>query len=80
MDNLNHNHIKEIVKKNLFNTPKKKFLLAISGGIDSMLLLKISSVISSESNLSFRAIHINHNLSANCKEMEKCCIKSCNKY
>ena len=80
MDNLNHNHIKEIVKKNLFNTPKKKFLLAISGGIDSMLLLKISSVISSESNLSFRAIHINHNLSANSKEMEKCCIKSCNKY
>ncbi len=80
MDNLNHNYIKETVKKNLFSTSKNKFLIAISGGIDSMLLLKISSLIRYESKLSFRAIHINHNISANSKDMEECCIKSCNKY
>lgn len=80
MDNLNHNYIKEIVKKNLLSTSKNKFLIAISGGIDSMLLLKILYLISNESKFSFRAIHINHNISANSKEMEHCCIKSCNKY
>jgi len=80
MDNLNHKYIKETIKKSLSCTSKNKFLIAISGGIDSMLLLKMSSLISNESNLSFRAIHINHNLSANSKEMEECCIKSCNKY
>ncbi len=80
MDNLNHNYIKETVKKNLCSISKKKFLIAISGGIDSMLLLKISSLIRYESKLSFRAIHINHNISANSKGMEECCIKSCNKY
>jgi len=80
MVNLNHNYIKESVKKNLFSTSKKKFLIAISGGIDSMLLLKISSLIRYESKLSFRAIHINHNISPNSKDMEECCIKSCNKY
>jgi tRNA(Ile)-lysidine synthase len=80
MDNLSHNYIKETIKKSLSSTSKNKFLIAISGGIDSMLLLKISSLISNESNLSFRAIHINHNLSANSKEMQECCIVSCNKY
>jgi tRNA(Ile)-lysidine synthase len=80
MDNLNHNYIKETIKKSLSCTSKNKFLIAISGGIDSMLLLKMASLISNESNLSFRAIHINHNMSANSKEMEECCIKSCNKY
>ncbi len=80
MVNLNHNYIKETVKKNLCSISKKKFLIAISGGIDSMLLLKICSLISNESRLSFRAIHINHNTSANSKEMEECCIKSCDKY
>ena len=80
MVSLNHNYIRETVKKNLFSTSKNKFLIAISGGIDSMLLLKISSLIRSESKLSFRAIHINHNMAANSKDMEECCIKSCNKY
>jgi len=80
MDNLNHNYIKETIKKSLSCTSKNKFLIAVSGGIDSMLLLKMSSLISNESNLSFRAIHINHNMSANSKAMEECCIKSCNKY
>ena len=80
MVSLNHNYIRETVKKNLFSTSKNKFLIAISGGIDSMLLLKISCLIRSESKLSFRAIHINHNMAANSKDMEECCIKSCNKY
>ncbi len=80
MDNSNHNYIKETIKKNLFSTSKNKFLIAISGGIDSMLLLKMSSLIGSESKLSFRAIHINHNLSANSQEMQECCIESCKKY
>ena len=80
MDNLNHNYIKETIKKNLFSVSKNKFLIAVSGGIDSMLLLKMASLISAESKLSFRAIHINHNLSPNSKEMQECCVKSCNKY
>ena len=80
MDNLNHNYIKETIKETLLNTSKNKFLIAISGGIDSMLLLKIASLINQESKFSFRAIHINHNMSSNSKEMEECCVNSCLKY
>ena len=80
MDNLNHNYIKETIKQSLLDTSKNKFLIAISGGVDSMLLLKMASLISQESDYSFRAIHINHNMSPNSKEMEDCCFKSCSDY
>ena len=80
MDNLNLNYLKEAFKKTLHKTSKTSFTLAISGGIDSMLMLKIATLIKIETNFTFRAIHINHNYSSNAKEMENYCIDICHKY
>tara|TARA_B100001063_G_scaffold72412_1_gene66664 strand:- start:228 stop:1508 length:1281 start_codon:yes stop_codon:yes gene_type:complete len=80
MDNLNLSKLKETFKKTLHKTNKTSFLLAVSGGIDSMFMLKIAKLIQNDSNFSFRAIHINHNLSSNAKEMEKHCFDICHEY
>ena len=80
MDNLNLSILKENFKKTLQKTNKKNFLLAVSGGVDSMLLLKIATLIKNDESYNFRAIHINHNYSSNAKEMEKHCSDMCHEY
>ena len=77
MDNLNLSFLKETFNKTLLKTSKINFILAISGGIDSMLMLRIAMLIRNEASFSFRAIHINHNHSSNSKEMENHCIDIC---
>ena len=76
MDNLNLSFLKETFNKTLLKTSKTNFFLAISGGIDSMLMLRIAMLIRNETSFSFRAIHINHNHSSNAKEMENHCIET----
>ena len=80
MDNLNLSILKESFKKTLQKTNKTNFLLAVSGGVDSMLLLKIATLIKNDESFNFRAIHINHNYSSNAKEMEKHCSDMCHEY
>ena len=80
MDNLNLSILKENFKKTLQKTNKTNFLLAVSGGADSMLLLKIATLIKNDGSFNFRAIHINHNYSSNAKEMEKHCSDVCHEY
>ena len=80
MDNLNLSILKETFEKTLQDTNKINFLLAISGGIDSMLLLKIAKLIQDDTCFKFRAIHINHNFSSNAEEMERHCSNICCEY
>jgi tRNA(Ile)-lysidine synthase len=80
MDNLNLSILKKNFKKTLQKTNKTNFLLAISGGIDSMLMLKIATLINDDTGFNLRAIHINHNYSSNAKEMEKHCSDICYEY
>ena len=77
MGNLNLNNLKQNVHQSLAKTGLKKFLVAISGGSDSLLLLRILHDLSDEFEYSIRAIHINHNVSVNSHEMEECCINAC---
>ena len=70
MDNLNLTKIKKKVYQSLKNTGYNNFLLAISGGADSLFLLKIIHELSNEYDYSIRAIHINHNFSPNSGDME----------
>ena len=77
MDNLNLSFLKKTFYKTLLKTSKINFILAISGGIDSMLMLKIATLIKNDTNFTFRAAHINHNYSSNAKEMENHCIDVC---
>ena len=80
MDNLNLSVLKETFKKTLQKTNKTNFLLAVSGGIDSMLLLKIATLIKNDEGFNFRAIHINHNYSSNANKMERHCSDMCHEY
>jgi len=77
MENLNLSFLKETFNKTLLKTNKINFILAISGGIDSMLMLRIAMLIRNETSFSFRAIHINHNISPNAEEMKNHCIDIC---
>tara|TARA_Y100001936_G_scaffold237136_1_gene267344 strand:- start:26 stop:1306 length:1281 start_codon:yes stop_codon:yes gene_type:complete len=77
MGNSNLNNIKEKVHRSLKKTGRKNYLVAVSGGSDSMLLLRILNELSNEYEYKIRAIHINHNISSNSDEMEKHCIDAC---
>ena len=77
MDNLNQANIETHLAHKLSKTNCRNFLVAISGGSDSMLLLNMINQIKHKYNYSIRAIHINHNFSANSKQMESLCIHFC---
>ena len=80
MVSLSLNNLKDIVSKILKQTGYSKFLVAISGGSDSLTLLAIINELKLRDEISVRAIHINHNISDNNSEMEQCCIDFCKKY
>ena len=79
MVSLSLNNLKNIVSKTLKQTRLRKFLVAISGGSDSLTLLAIINELKLRDDITVRAIHINHNVSDNNLEMEKCCIDFCKK-
>ena len=80
MDNLNLIKVKKKVYQSLKNTGCNNFLLAISGGSDSLFLLKMVHELSSEYNYYIRAIHVNHNFSPNSGDMENYCVNACKEY
>lgn len=71
---------KNILNSKEFNYLKdRSFLLALSGGIDSIVLLNVFSEIKKQININFKAIHINHGISKNSKAWELFCIDACKK-
>ena len=80
MDNLNLTKIREKVYQSLKNTGCSNFLLAISGGSDSLFLLRVIHELSNRYEYNIRAIHINHNFSLNSENMQNYCINACNDY
>ena len=80
MDNLNLIKVKKKVYQSLKKTGCNNFLLAISGGSDSLFLLKMVHELSSEYNYYIRAIHVNHNFSPNSGDMENYCVNACKEY
>ena len=80
MDNLNLIKVKKKVHQSLKNTGYKNFLLAISGGPDSLFLLKIVHELSNEFDYTIRAIHVNHNFSPNSGDMENYCVNACTEH
>ena len=80
MDNLNLPKAKQLVNNLLNKSKHKDFLIGISGGVDSLVLLSIINELKLTYDYNFRAIHINHNFSSNSNEMERRCIDVCNQY
>ena len=77
MDNLNQANLETHLEQTLSKINCKNFLVAISGGPDSMLLLNMINQIQHKHSYNIRAIHINHNFSENSKDMESLCIDFC---
>ncbi|MEC8085521.1 MAG: tRNA lysidine(34) synthetase TilS [Pseudomonadota bacterium] len=80
MDNLNLIKVKKKVYQSLKKTGCNNFLLAISGGSDSLFLLKMIHELSNQYNYYIRAIHVNHNFSPNSGDMENYCVNACKEY
>ena len=80
MDNLNLIKVKKKVHQSLKNTGCDNFLLAISGGSDSLFLLRVIHELSNEYKYNIRAVHVNHNFSLNSRHMENYCVHACNEY
>src|SRR5690606_29498232 len=69
--------VKKIFENQIDSFDQKKYLLAISGGIDSMVLLYIFQ----ELKLNFEVAHCNFNLRAEESESETNFVKNyCNRY
>lgn len=71
-----------MLKKLFLKYPEKNnFLIALSGGVDSIVLLfQLLKWKEKYNFINIRAIHINHNLNKNSKIAEKHCIYICKKY
>ena len=80
MDNLNLIDLQKSVGQSLERTGYRNFIIAISGGADSLLLLTIINKLKDFYKFNIRAIHINHNIVDNSKIMEKRCVEICNSY
>lgn len=59
---------------------KKNFWIAYSGGLDSHVLLSLCCKLRRDYPLTFRAIHINHQLSPHAKSWSQHCKKICAQY
>ncbi len=60
-------------------SPKLNYCVALSGGIDSVVLLHILSQIRTTQNLNLSAMHINHGISANAEKWQNFCAEICQK-
>src|SRR3990167_2019065 len=62
-------------------SPKRQYLLALSGGLDSCVLLHLLTRLNAEeSNTKIRVIHIHHGLSPNADNWKNFCAELCQKY
>lgn len=60
-----------------YNIEKPHFIVALSGGVDSMVLLRLAAIYAKEKQLACIAVHVNHGLSPHASEWEERCLSSC---
>ena len=72
---------KEILDQtSLSNLKKKKILLAVSGGIDSVFLYYILKEISIKYDFIISLAHVNYNSNQNSQDAMRLCLKLAEKY
>ena len=75
------NDIQEVFNNNLYNLisdsniSDSKFILAISGGIDSVALSSLILKIKDKTSINLSLFHMNYNMHSKSDEMEKLCAK-----
>jgi len=77
LQNLSWQRIEVFLQNSDFN----KFLIAISGGVDSSVLLHLCHTLKTHNKkIQFRAVHINHQLQQNATIWDKHCEDECKKH
>jgi tRNA(Ile)-lysidine synthase len=72
--------LEEFVSVHHLVTPKQTVLLAVSGGIDSMVMLHVFKQLSKHTDIRIAAVHVNHQLrSRESDEDEKFVVEKCAK-
>lgn len=61
-------------------TPGHQLTIALSGGVDSVVLLHILAVLSKEMHFTLTAVHVNHGISDNAGYWSKFCCDICHSY
>ena len=72
-------NLNELITNEIASLGVTKFTIALSGGIDSMVLLDLLSKAKRSSDV-IKAIHINHNLHESSKEWVDFAKDACKKY
>ena len=65
--------------KPYLNKRTKNYYVALSGGVDSLVLLSELNKLQKDNNLNLIAIHINHNVQKDSKKWKSICEKICKK-
>ncbi len=65
------NKFKDIINKQLLIPKDSQILIAVSGGVDSTVLLDLFANIAEEQNFALKIVHFNHRLRKNAAEDEK---------
>ena len=60
--------------------PDDHLTIALSGGIDSVVLLNILTVLSKQMPFTLSAVHVNHGISSNATRWSRFCCDLCNAY
>ena len=72
-------NLNELITNEIASLAVTKFSIALSGGVDSMVLLDLLSKAKRSSDV-IKAIHINHNLHESSKEWVDFVKEACKKY
>lgn len=68
-------HVEDVLRR--LDLLDGELVIALSGGVDSMVLLDIVSALSERHPLHLRAVHVNHNISAHAAEWVHLCRQRC---
>ncbi len=72
--------IKETIKKNHLLDQGEKVVVAVSGGPDSVALLKVLEMLSSEYRLTLIVAHLNHGLREDARLRRTICTQNGRRY
>jgi len=79
---LKSNNLTDIVREVLLAHIKRgdHLTIALSGGVDSVVLLDILTVLSKQIPFTLTAVHVNHGISSNANQWSKFCCDLCHAY
>ncbi len=82
LNSINQNHLIELLQRHLYQHVKAgdRLAVALSGGVDSVVLLDILVKLSGTTGFHLSAVHVNHGISKNASQWGDFCQKLCDEF